>query len=122
MARTVGFFTDTTICIGCKACEVACKEWNQLPGHEPLFRDSFDNTGKLDEQNWRHVQFHERGTPAGGVAWNMMTDVCNGCRDCIAACPYHVIGFNGSSGLAQKCTFCYDRLQRDLEPACAKVC
>ena len=65
MARTVGFFTDTTVCIGCKACEVACKEWNQLPGHEPLFRDSFDNTGKLDEQNWRHVQFHERGTPAG---------------------------------------------------------
>ena len=154
MARTVGFFTDTTICIGCKACEVACKEWNQLPGHAPQFRDSFDNTGKLDEQNWRHVQFHERQTPKGGVAWNMMSDVCkhceqascmevcptnaivktefgtvfirpevcNGCRDCIAACPYHVIGFNEQTGLAQKCTFCYDRLQNDLSPACAKAC
>src|SRR5437016_4026101 len=42
MARTVGFFTDTTLCIGCKACEVACKEWNQLPGHAPAFGDGYD--------------------------------------------------------------------------------
>jgi formate dehydrogenase iron-sulfur subunit len=52
----------------------------------------------------------------------IQSDVCNGCRDCIAACPYHVIGFNENTGLATKCTFCYDRLQKDLEPACAKVC
>jgi len=76
MARTVGFFTDTTLCIGCKACEVACKEWNALPGHAPEFRDSYDNTGSLDAMNWRHVQFLERATPSGGVAWNMMSDVC----------------------------------------------
>jgi formate dehydrogenase iron-sulfur subunit len=49
-------------------------------------------------------------------------DVCNGCRDCIAACPYHVIGFNEQTGLAQKCTFCYGRLQNNLTPACAKAC
>ena len=56
----MGFFTDTSICIGCKACEVACKEWNQLEGNEPsLLLDSFDNTGQLDAQNWRHVQFIE---------------------------------------------------------------
>src|SRR5262249_25565869 len=48
--------------------------------------------------------------------------VCNGCRDCIAACPYDVIGFNEETGLAQKCTFCYDRLQNNLAPACAKAC
>ena len=48
--------------------------------------------------------------------------VCNGCRDCIAACPYHVIGFDESTGLARKCTFCYDRLQANLTPACAKAC
>ena len=39
MAQTVGFFTDTTLCIGCKACEVACKEWNQLPNNPLEFRD-----------------------------------------------------------------------------------
>ncbi len=165
-ARPVGFFTDTSICIGCKACEVACKEWNQLEGNPPKFlADSFDNTGQLDAQNWRHVQFIEKipdnkgfiptPTPiAGGQAWLMMSnvckhcqqascmeacptnaitrtefgtvliqqDVCNGNRDCIAACPYHVIGFNEKTGTAQKCTMCYDRLQNGMQPACAKAC
>ena len=59
MARTVGFFTDVTLCIGCKACEVACKEWNQLEGHPPQFGDGYDNAGQLDDQNWRHVKFIE---------------------------------------------------------------
>ena len=49
-------------------------------------------------------------------------DVCNGCRDCISACPYAVIGFNSNTGTAQKCTFCYDRLQNNLKPACATAC
>ena len=93
MARTVGFFTDTTLCIGCKACEVACKEWNQLPGHAPRFGDGYDNTGQLDEQNWRHVQFHERATAKGGVAWNMMSDVCKHCAlaSCMEVCPTNAI-------------------------------
>ena len=163
-ARPVGFFTDTSICIGCKACEVACKEWNQLEGNPPVFRDSFDNTGQLDAQNWRHVKFIEtvpdnkglivQPTTAGGQAWLMLSDVCkhcqqasclevcptnaivrtefdtvviqqdvcNGCRDCISACPYGVIGFNEKSGTAQKCTMCYDRLQFGMQPACAKAC
>ena len=54
--QAYGFFTDTSACIGCKTCEVACKEWNQLPGNAPAFGDGFDNTGSLDSQNWRHVQ------------------------------------------------------------------
>ena len=93
MARTVGFFTDTTICIGCKACEVACKEWNRLPGHEPRFLDSFDNTGRLDDQNWRHVEFLERAAPNGAVAWSMMSDVCKHCSlaSCMEVCPTHAI-------------------------------
>jgi formate dehydrogenase iron-sulfur subunit len=49
-------------------------------------------------------------------------DVCNGCRDCIAACPYDVIALEESKGVVQKCTLCYDRLQGGLEPACAKAC
>ncbi len=157
--KSYGFFTDTSVCIGCKACEVACKEWNELPGNEPTFRDGFDNTGSLDSQNWRHVQFIDRvpddTTNAGdGKAWLMMSDVCkhcqhascldvcptgaiirtefdtvfiqpdvcNGCRDCIAACPYGVIGLDEHKHVAQKCTLCYDRLQGGMEPACAKAC
>src|SRR4029077_7886122 len=49
-------------------------------------------------------------------------DVCNGCSDCIAACPYSVIALNPATAPAHKCTLCYDRLQGGLEPACAKAC
>ena len=49
-------------------------------------------------------------------------EVCNGCRNCISACPYNVIGFSKATGTAHKCTLCYDRLQNDLTPACAKAC
>ncbi len=57
----LGFFTDTSLCIGCKACEVACKQWNQLPGAQPEWRgSSYDNTGQLSAQTWRHVQFIEQ--------------------------------------------------------------
>src|SRR6266705_3865102 len=56
----MGFFTDTSLCIGCKACEVACKQWNQLPAKEPGWTGtSYDNTGHLSAIAWRHVQFIE---------------------------------------------------------------
>jgi formate dehydrogenase iron-sulfur subunit len=64
----VGFFTDTSVCIGCKACEVACKEWNTLPmddahgepGKMGLSGMSYDNTGQLGANSWRHVAFIEQ--------------------------------------------------------------
>jgi formate dehydrogenase iron-sulfur subunit len=58
-----GFFTDTSICIGCKACEVACKEWNHNPrdGDLELLGSSYDNTGALGASTWRHVAFIEQG-------------------------------------------------------------
>src|SRR5260370_6194585 len=90
----MGFFTDTTLCIGCKACEVACKQWNQLPGDGYTFRgDSYDNTGALSATTWRHVAFIEHSQPADGsgksVNWLMMSDVCKHCTHagCMEACP-----------------------------------
>src|SRR5438067_540348 len=85
--RKFGFFTDTTLCIGCKACEVACKEWNILPAdHVGLTGHSYDNTGELSATTWRHVAFIEQiaGEPARPVTemppfqsnWIMMSDVC----------------------------------------------
>jgi formate dehydrogenase iron-sulfur subunit len=65
----VGFFTDTTICIGCKACEVACKEWNNVPDDNQGFTgESYDNSGALGANRWRHVAFIEQRKPVGGVA------------------------------------------------------
>jgi len=57
----LGFFTDTTVCIGCKACEVACKEWNNVPEDGIDFLGlSYDNTGSLGASTWRHVAFIEQ--------------------------------------------------------------
>ncbi|MEU5263296.1 4Fe-4S dicluster domain-containing protein [Amycolatopsis sp. NPDC021455] len=62
----VGFFTDTSVCIGCKACEVACKEWNNVPEDGlDLLGMSFDNTGALGANSWRHVAFVEQQRPLG---------------------------------------------------------
>jgi len=62
----MGFFTDTTVCIGCKACEVACKQWNDLPadGSERRRSSSYDNTGSLGATSWRHVRFVEQLAPS----------------------------------------------------------
>ena len=162
MAEPMGFFTDTTLCIGCKACEIACKEWNQLPamngGVNTLSGDSYDNTRRLDGINWRHVKFIEQFDASDprrtGGRWLLMsdvckhcveagclevcptgaiirtqfdtvviqTDVCNGCRDCIQACPFDVIGINEANRTAMKCTLCYDRMVGGLTPACAQAC
>ena len=65
----VGFFTDTSICIGCKACEVACKEWNGNPDDGfDMLGTSYDNTGQLSGSTWRHVAFIEQRRPAGTAA------------------------------------------------------
>ena len=110
-AQRMGFFTDTTTCIGCKACEVACKQWNDLPADGSEFRKggSYDHTGSLGAATWRHVRFVETETTghlpdipaAGGGAppegaldlvaaadggealdrWVFMSDVCKHCTN-----------------------------------------
>jgi formate dehydrogenase iron-sulfur subunit len=163
-----GMFVDTSICIGCKACQVACKEWNHLGGTPARFQvvdgrpkavnftgNSYDNTGHLTAYDWRHVRFIENfSEDRSTAAWYMSSDsckhcaqagcldvcpthaiirtdlgnvfiqddVCNGCRDCIAGCPFGVISFNQETGRAAKCTLCNDRIHAGLETACAKAC
>jgi formate dehydrogenase iron-sulfur subunit len=90
-----GFFTDTTLCIGCKACEVACKQWNELPDDGYHFSGmSYDNTMALGSITWRHVSFIERPVPLGGqdagaFSWLMASDVCKHCAraGCLENCP-----------------------------------
>jgi len=93
----VGFFTDTSVCIGCKACEVACKEWNLIPqdGQE-WTGHSYDNTGELNANTWRHVAFIEQEKPlrtngdgTTALRWLMESDVCKHCTHaaCLDVCP-----------------------------------
>jgi formate dehydrogenase iron-sulfur subunit len=101
---TVGFFTDATICIGCKACEVACKEWNDVPDDGYHWTgNSYDNTGSLGASTWRHVKFVEQTARlgpqvAGGMTgegaddpfrWVFLSDVCRRCEvaGCLEVCP-----------------------------------
>ncbi|MET8635938.1 4Fe-4S dicluster domain-containing protein [Streptomyces sp. NPDC004074] len=109
----VGFFTDTSVCIGCKACEVACKEWNAIPEDGlSLSGMSYDNTQALGASTWRHVAFVEQPRPegrtelpltepasangprqddgpAGDMRWLMSSDVCKHCTHaaCLDVCP-----------------------------------
>ncbi len=92
-----GFLTDSTLCIGCKACEVACKEWNEVPSDGFVFTAlSYDNTAALGHSTWRHVKFVEREPHAGHggnspshVTWEFSSDVCKHCENagCLEACP-----------------------------------
>ncbi|MGN6377560.1 MAG: 4Fe-4S dicluster domain-containing protein [Gaiellales bacterium] len=98
----MGFFTDTSVCIGCKACEVACKEWNMVPEDGLVFTgDSYDNTGGLGADTWRHVAFIEQDKPLrvpdngsvdgddDAMRWLMSSDVCKHCTHsaCLDVCP-----------------------------------
>ena len=94
----VGFFTDTSVCIGCKACEVACKEWNLVPEDGMVWTgESYDNTSELGANTWRHVAFVEQNEALrvdgdGGVdalRWLMSSDVCKHCTHaaCLDVCP-----------------------------------
>jgi formate dehydrogenase iron-sulfur subunit len=86
----MGFFTDTSVCIGCKACEVACKTWNEVPEDGlALSGMSYDNTVGLGASTWRHVAFIEQATPGDGVRWLMSSDVCKHCTEagCLDVCP-----------------------------------
>ena len=114
------FLTDSTLCIGCKACEVACKEWNQLEadGYE-LSGFSYDNTGALGHSTWRHVWFVEQEPQVGAggaaadapAAWNLLSDVCKHCEvaGCLEACPTGALArteFGGVYLQADVCNGC----------------
>ena len=145
---------DASKCIGCRGCQVACKQWNQNPAEETVFRGTYENPPSLSSTTWMRIRYNEYENEEGGIDWLMVKQGCMhckeaacmmacpagaiyrtefdtvvvdeikciGCNYCVAACPFHVIGFDRLANKARKCTFCLDRLESGLKPACATAC
>lgn len=141
-------FIDTSKCIACRACQVACKQWNELPAEETKQRGTYENPPELSGSTWIRVEFRERPgewlfrahtcmhctdascekvCPTGAISHQgevvtIDQKWCIGCGYCVQACPFFVPHKDELTGTARKCRFCADRITNDLQPACAKTC
>lgn len=149
---------DTSICVGCKGCQTACKEWWNLPATPTKQSGSYENPADLTPTTWTRVRFNEYES-GGKLRWLFLAygclhcaqaacvDVCptaalkhtadglvtldrercNGCGYCTQACPFDVPRLETLNALtgeakATKCSFCPDRVENGLTPACVKTC
>ncbi|MFQ5856924.1 MAG: 4Fe-4S dicluster domain-containing protein [Anaerolineae bacterium] len=149
---TMAMLNDVSKCMACRACQVACKGWNDLPAETTRNWGTYENPPRLSAHTWTRVQFRE--TAASAVEWAFLKgqcmhctdapcvavcptgamrkvdnnfvvvdqDWCIGCRYCVQSCPYQVPALDPATGTVKKCTFCVDRVTNGLRPACAKAC
>ncbi|MEZ0346121.1 MAG: 4Fe-4S dicluster domain-containing protein [Infirmifilum sp.] len=153
MAGGYGVLVNIDKCIGCRACEVACKQWNQLKPTKTVLTPTLTEPSYLTADDWKVVRFvwtnggnglppfvplpynclHcldppcARTCPTGAIRVSSTGAVvidasrCIGCGQCSTACPYG-IPQRGADGKYYKCTFCNDRIQSGLAPACVSAC
>lgn len=151
---------DMEKCIACRSCQVACKQWNELPAEETTFFASeggYQNPAELSPSTYTLIKFHEI-EEEGKVKWLFSTrrcmqcveptcvevcpvepvkamtyvketgaiyvnrELCIGCGSCSEYCPFNGPVIDPETEKSTKCTFCYDRLNNGLEPACVKAC
>jgi formate dehydrogenase iron-sulfur subunit len=143
-----GMLYDASKCVGCRACQMACKEWNQLPGESTDTQGIYESPRHLSADTWTMIKLAENGDnwsfanyqcmhcaqascvsvcPTGAAAHNgefveIDQNWCIGCGYCVQACPFNVPHRSDSSGTARKCTFCLDRVSVGEQPACAAAC
>lgn len=143
---------DTTKCIGCRACQVACKQWNQNAAENTKFTGSYQNPPKLSASTWTLIQFIEpegdpirwlfrkqqcfhcgepacvAACPTGALKKRpdgiVIIDqkICAGCKYCVQACPFQIPHSDPITGTAKKCRMCIDRVDNGLKPACVTAC
>lgn len=138
MGKQYTMVVDTLSCVGCHACEVACKQENDLPVGPNWIRVHQDNSCDLEgKPQLRYVVTHcmhcrrprcLEACPEGAITKRedgvvlIDAEVCSGCMMCIEACPFGMIQFDEEREVAQKCTLCVERLESGAEPACAAAC
>jgi Fe-S-cluster-containing dehydrogenase component len=147
----VGILVDTTCCIGCRACEVACGEEHDLLVPDVLNDGALEKHRKTSVEQWTVVNKYEteKGdvfvkrqcmhcyqaacatacpteamdkTEQGPVIWK--GNKCLGCRYCMVSCPFEMPKFeyNEWNPKLQKCTMCFERLEEGQKPACVEAC
>ncbi|MCB9647723.1 MAG: 4Fe-4S dicluster domain-containing protein [Deltaproteobacteria bacterium] len=133
----LGFLVDLDLCMGCKACEVACKAENNVPVGAWRLRVKYVDTGTYPDAKRAFTPMRcnqcdnapcERACPVGALHYldNGIVDVdkdrCIGCAACMMACPYGALYMDPETNTADKCTFCAHRVEGGLEPACVVAC
>ena len=80
---------DVTSCIGCKACQVACMQWNDLRDEVGTCAGTYDNPRDMTDQSWTVMRYAEVETEERGLEWLIRKDGCMHCEDpgCLKACP-----------------------------------
>ena len=142
---------DVSKCMGCRGCQVACKQWNQLPAEKTRNTGTYQNPPRLSGKTWTLVSFIEPDD--GDVRWLFRKqqclhcgeatclqvcptgaikrqrgivfidqDICTGCKYCVETCPFGTPHPNPDTGTAMKCRMCLDRVVNGLKPACVTAC
>lgn len=149
--RRKGLLISPELCTACRGCQVACKQWNQLPGEETTNRGTFENPPDLSASTYNRIRFVEKKNgaewlfvsqrclhcgdpgcmkicPAPGALSKHSSGAvvfnkakCIGCKLCTAGCPFNIPRFDANSKIA-KCHLCYDRIEASMPPLCAQTC
>jgi formate dehydrogenase iron-sulfur subunit len=143
-----GMLYDASKCIGCRACQMACKDWNELPPEPEDPGGIYESPRHLSGDTWTLIKLAESGgslsfanyqcmhcaqaccvsvCPTGAAARSgdhvlIDQEWCIGCGYCVQACPFNVPHRSEDTGTARKCTFCFDRVSEGDQPACASAC
>jgi Fe-S-cluster-containing dehydrogenase component len=128
-------FVDASRCIGCRACEAACRECDSHKGESMIMVDFIDRAASVATQPTVCMHCQDPVAPcaqvcpvmantvtADGVVQQAEVSRCIGCRNCVYACPFGVPKFDMEARLMKKCNLCYDRTSQGLQPWCAQAC